>query len=124
MLDNIFEPFINPNNIHFHHGIFSIDLVIMLIIFVIIIPYIFYNIRYLVPYPVKSNLKLHDYYIIIILLVYLVIGVYQQYFWTKNNKLRKEKIIPKTKIDEYFYDIIGENDNWVYIYNFIYYFIF
>ena len=64
----------------------------LLVIGVIIIPYVFYNIRLLVPYPVKSNLKLHDYYIIIILLVYLVIGIYQQYFWTKQNKLRKTTI--------------------------------
>lgn len=124
MLGNTLEPFTNPNDIKIHHGTFSIDLVVMLLIIVVVIPYVFYNIRSLVPYPVKSNLKLHDYYIIIILLVYLVIGVYQQYFWTKKNKLRKEKIIPKTKLDEFFYKIFGENDNWVYIYNFIYYFIF
>ena len=83
MLKNILEPFTNPGDIHIHHGTFSIDLVILLVIGVIIIPYVFYNIRLLVPYPVKSNLKLHDYYIIIILLVYLVIGIYQQYFWRK-----------------------------------------
>lgn len=124
MLHTILEPFTNPNDIHLHHGTFSIDLVIMLIAIVIIIPYIFFNIRSYVPYPVKSNLKLQDYYIIIILLVYLVIDVYQQYFWTKKNKLRKEKLVPKTKLDEYFYKIFGENDNWIYIYNFIYYFIF
>jgi hypothetical protein len=124
MFINILEPFTNPNNVELHHGTFSIDLVMLLVIGVIIIPYVFYNIRLLVPYPVKSNLKLHDYYIIIILLVYLVIGIYQQYFWTKQNKLRKEKIIPKTKLDKYIYNLFGENDNWVYIYNFIYYFIF
>ena len=124
MLTNILEPFINPNDINIHHGTFTIDLVMMLVIGVIIIPYVFYNIRLLVPYPVKSNLKLQDYYIIIILLVYLIIGGYQQYFWTKKNKLRKEKIMPKTRLDKYIYNIFGENDSWVYIYNFIYYFIF
>ena len=35
---------------------------------------------------IKSQLKLSDYYIICIILTYLVIGGYQQYFWTKNNK--------------------------------------
>jgi len=124
MLGNTLEPFTNPNDIKIHHGNFSIDLVLMLVVVVIIIPYIFFNIRLHVPYPVKSSLKLQDYYILTILLVYLVIGVYQQYFWTKKNKLRKEKIIPKTKIDKIFYSIFGENDTWVYIYNFIYYFIF
>jgi hypothetical protein len=124
MLGNILEPFTNPNDIKIHHGTFSIDLVMMLVAGVVIIPYVFYNIRLYVPYPVKSNLKLQDYYILIILLVYLIIGVYQQYFWTKKNKLRKEKIMPKTKIDKIFYSIFGENDNWVYIYNFIYYFTF
>ena len=124
MIENTLEPFTNPNDIKIHHGNFSIDLVIILVAVVIIIPYVFFNIRSYVPYPVKSNLKLQDYYILIILLVYLVIGVYQQYFWTKKNKLRKEKIIPKTKIDKIFYSIFGENDSWIYIYNFIYYFIF
>ena len=124
MLHKILEPFTNPNDIKLHHSTFSIDLVMMLVIGIIIIPYIFYNIRSYVPHPVKSNLKLQDYYIIIILLVYLVIGIYQQYFWTKKNKFRKEKIIPKTRLDKYIYNIFGENDNWVYIYNFIYYFIF
>jgi hypothetical protein len=124
MLGNTLEPFTNPNDIKIHHGTFSIDLVAMLFIIVIIIPYVFFNIRSYVPYPVNSSLKLQDYYILIVLLVYLVIGVYQQYFWTKKNKLRKEKIIPKTKLDEIFYKTFRENDSWVYIYNFIYYFIF
>ena len=92
MIGTILEPFTNPNDIKIHHGTFSIDLVMMLVAGVVIIPYVFYNIRLYVPYPVKSNLKLQDYYILIILLVYLIIGVYQQYFWTKKNKLRKEKI--------------------------------
>jgi len=83
MLGNILEPFTNPNDIKIHHGTFSIDLVIMLVAIVVIIPYVFFNIRSYVPYPVKSNLKLQDYYILIILLVYLVIGVYQQYFGLK-----------------------------------------
>jgi len=124
MTTYILEPFTNPNSINVKHSTFSIDLVMLLIIGIIIVPYVFYNIRSLVPYPVKSSLTLEDYYIILILLVYLIIGAYQQYFWTKKNKLREEKIIPKTILDDYIYNILGENDKWVYIYNFIYYFIF
>ena len=45
MLGNTLEPFTNPNDIKIHHGTFSIDLVVMLLIIVVIIPYIFYNIR-------------------------------------------------------------------------------
>lgn len=66
---------------------------------------------------IKSQLKLSDYYIICIILTYLVIGGYQEYFWTKNNKLRDPVTVPKTFID----DMISKNDIWVYIYNFIYY---
>ena len=101
-------------------SVFSIDLVIMIIISLMIFPYIFFKIRNLVPFPVESTLKLTDYYIIIILLTYLVIGGYQQYFWTKKNKIKKEVIIPKTLFDNFF----TEDSNWVYIYNYIYYLIF
>jgi hypothetical protein len=118
------EPFLNPKKIEPEHGTFSIDLVLLLMISVIIVPYVFFNIRDLVPYPVKSNLKLVDYYILMVLLVYLVIGVYQQYFWTKTNKIRKETIIPQTPIDHYVHSLFAINDSWTYIYNFIYYFVF
>jgi hypothetical protein len=127
MIDDVkksFEPFLNPHKINIEHGIFSIDLVLLLIVSIIIVPYAFYNIRHLVKYPVNSNLNLSDYYVLMILLVYLVIGVYQQYFWTKSNKIRKEKVIHKTKLDEYTYSIFNTNDTWIYIYNFIYYFVF
>lgn len=124
MITAILEPFTNPNTISVKHGTFSIDLVMLIVVSVIIIPYVFYKIRLFLPYPVKSELTLQDYYIIIILLVYLVIGGYQQYFWTKKNKLRDEKIIPKTQLDEFVHSIFGVNDSWVYIYNFIYYIIF
>ena len=67
------------------HGTFSIDLVLMLIIVLIIFPYLFFKVRNKVPYPVKSSLKLKDFYILSILLTYLIIGGYQQYFWTKDN---------------------------------------
>ena len=99
---------------------FSIDLVIMLIIFLIILIYIFFILRNKVPYPVKSSLKLSDYYILSIILTYLVIGGYQQYFWTKKNKISDPVTIPSCFIDNY----ITKNDEWVYIYNFVYYFIF
>lgn len=101
-----------------HHGIFSIDLVMILIIFLIFLPYVFFQIK--IYLKIKSQLKLTDYYIICIILTYLVIGGYQQYFWTKNNKLRNPVIVPKTFID----DMVSKNDMWVYIYNFIYYAIF
>jgi hypothetical protein len=106
------------------HSAFSIDLVLLLIGSIIVVPYLFYQIRNNVPYPTHSSLQLTDYYILMILLVYLVIGVYQQYFWTKTNKLRKESIMPKTPIDEFLHRVFGINDNWTYIYNFIYYFVF
>ena len=125
MIESIKEGFeLFCSSIKVHHGIFTIDLVVLLIATIIVIPYCFYNIRNLVPYPVKSELKLTDYYILTILLVYLVIGVYQQYFWTKQNKIRKEFIMPKTTIDHFFNRCFGTNDNWTYIYNFIYYFVF
>jgi hypothetical protein len=123
-MTNILEPFTNPNEIKIHHGDFPIELNLIIIIGIIIVPYVAYNIRLLVPYPVNSTLTLSDFYIIVILLTYLIVGGYQQYFWTKKNKLRKEKIIPKTKIDEYANKIFGINDNWIYIYNFIYYIAF
>jgi hypothetical protein len=107
-----------------YHGIFTLDLVILLVSIIIIVPYCFFNIRTLVPHPVKTTLTLTDYYIISILLVYIVIGVYQQYFWTKQNKLKKEVIVPKTILDEWLSKFISVNDNWTYIYNFIYYFVF
>ena len=106
------------------HGVFTIDLVALLIAVVTIIPYCFYQVRNLVPHPVKSDLKLSDYYIITVLLVYLVIGVYQQYFWTKRNKITKEFIVPKTMLDHLLNRCFAVNDNWTYIYNFIYYFVF
>ena len=67
---------------------FSIDLVIMLIIFLIILPYIFFILRNKVPYPVKSSLKLSDYYILSIILTYLVIGGYQRIFGRKKIRYR------------------------------------
>lgn len=106
------------------HGVFTIDLVALLIAVIIIIPYCFYKVRNFVPYPVKSDLKLSDYYIITILMVYLVIGVYQQYFWTKRNKITKEFVMPKTIFDHLLVRCFSVNDNWTYIYNFIYYFVF
>ena len=122
--NHFLEPFISPKKINPTHSVFSIDLVFMLIITVIIIPYIFYNIRNKVPHPVKTTLKLSDYYILTIILVYLVIGVYQQYFWTKSNKLREETIMPKTIIDKIINNIFTMNSFWIYIYNLIYYLIF
>lgn len=101
-----------------HHGVFSIDLVMILIFFLITLPYIFYQLK--IYLNIKSNLKMSDYYIICIILTYLVIGGYQQYFWTKNNKLRNPFVIQKTFID----DMITKNDVWIYVYNFIYYIIF
>jgi hypothetical protein len=118
------EKFLQSNNLNPSHSAFSIDLVLLLILSVIIIPYVFYNIRNFVRYPVNSNLTLTDYYILIILLVYLVIGAYQQYFWTKSNKIKKETIIEKTGLDHFFNNIFKENDTWIYVYNFIYYIIF
>ena len=122
MVKKILEPFLQPKSINPQHGVFSIDLVLIMIVSIITIPYIFYNIRNLVPHPVESTLKLKDYYILLILLVYIVIGVYQQYFWTKTNKLREKSIIHTTKLDDFVNSIFGINDNWTYIYNFIYYF--
>jgi hypothetical protein len=125
IVNTILEPFVNPNDVDVHHGTaFSIDLVALLVASAAVLPYMFYKVRGLVPHPVKTELKLGDYYIMSILLAYLVIGVYQQYFWTKKNKLRKEKIIPKTKLDEYLYKIFGYNDAWIYVYNLIYYLVF
>lgn len=121
---NLIEPFINRNKIEPQNGVFSIDLVFLIFFSILFIPYIFYKLKDKVPYPVKTKLKLIDYYIISIILVYLVIGVYQQYFWTLSNKLRKEIIVPKTKIDDLLHKLFHINDNWTYIYNFIYYFVF
>lgn len=118
------EPFISPKKIKPQHSVFSIDLVIILIITVAIIPPIFYSIRNKVKYPVKSTLKMTDYYILSIILVYLVIGVYQQYFWTKSNKLREATIMPKTIIDNIINKYFSMNSFWIYVYNFIYYLIF
>ena len=102
------------------HGTFSIDLVLILITVLLIFPYLFFNVRNKVPYPVKSTLKLEDYYILSILLTYIVMGGYQQYFWTKDNMLTDAITVPVTYLD----NIIEKNDWWVYIYNFIYYIIF
>lgn len=102
------------------HGNFSIDLVFMLISVLLIFPYLFFNVRNKLPYPVKSSLKLQDFYILSILLTYLVIGGYQQYFWTKDNMLTDAITVPVTYLD----NIIEKNDLWVYVYNFIYYLIF
>lgn len=106
------------------HGTFSVDLVALLLFSVLVVPYLFYKIRNRLPNPVSSTLTLSDYYILSILLIYLVIGVYQQYFWTKDNKLSREVIIPKTQIDTFFHTYLGIDDKWTYIYNFIYYFVF
>lgn len=124
LLKTPLEPFFEPSEIDISHGVFSIDMVLLLLVSLLIIPYVFYQIRGLVPYPVRSSLQLQDYYILMTLTVYLVIGVYQQYFWTKTNKLRKESVMPKTKLDELIHSIFEVNDNWTYVYNFIYYFVF
>jgi len=102
------------------HGVFSIDLVFLLIIFLSILPYVFFKLRNKVPYPVSSSLKLQDFYILSTLLTYLIIGGYQQYFWTKDNMMRDPFTVPATYLDF----IIKKNDSWVYIYNFIYYIMF
>ncbi len=102
------------------HGNFSIDMVLILIFVLMLFPYVFFKLRNKVPYPVNSTLKLKDYYILSILLTYLIIGGYQQYFWTKDNMLRNPLTVPKIFLD----DIMKKNDLWVYIYNFLYYFIF
>lgn len=102
------------------HGVFSIDLVFLLVTLLSVLPYLFFKLRNIVPYPVNSSLKLQDFYILSILLTYLIIGGYQQYFWTKNNMLTNPFTVPITYLDT----IIEKNDWWVYIYNFIYYFIF
>ena len=112
------------NVLNVQHGNFSVDLVALLIFCVVVIPYLFYKIRDKLPRPVTTKLTLSDYYILSILLVYLVIGVYQQYFWTKDNKLMKETIIPRTSLDTFFHEVIAVDDNWTYIYNFIYYLVF
>ena len=62
------------------HGNFSIDLVFILIVVLSIFPYVFFKVKDKVPYPVKSSLKLQDFYILSILLTYLVIGGYTNYF--------------------------------------------
>ena len=103
-----------------YSGVFSIDLVGLLVLALACFPYIFFKMRNLVPYPVKSTLKLTDYYILCTLLVYLVTGVYQQYFWTKKNKIKKEVKVPKIFLDNW----ISKNSDWVYVYNFVYYLIF
>ena len=102
------------------HGNFSIDMVLILIFVLMLFPYVFFKVRNKVPYPVNSTLKLKDYYILSILLTYLIVGGYQQYFWTKDNMVRNPFIVPKIFLD----DILKKNDLWVYIYNFLYYFIF
>jgi hypothetical protein len=118
------EAFISPKSIKPEHGVFSIDLVLMLVVVVAIIPVLFYNIRNNVLHPVNSSLQLSDYYILSILLVYLVIGLYQQYFWTKSNKMRESSIMPKTFIDKIINKCFTMNTYWICIYNLIYYLIF
>jgi hypothetical protein len=99
--------------------------VAMIIASVAILPYIFYHMRNMVPHPVKTSLGLGDYYILSILLVYLVIGGYQQYFWTKQNKIRKTAFVLEPSIvDKYIHYLFPINDTWIYVYNLIYYFIF
>lgn len=102
------------------HSVFSIELVFMLIIVLTFIPYLFFLVRDKVPYPVKSSLNLQDFYILAILLTYLVIGGYQQYFWTKDNMLTTPFTVPELYLDK----MLKKNDSWVYIYNFFYYMIF
>jgi hypothetical protein len=118
------DPFTSPKPINPEHGNFSIDLVGILVASLVMIPYAFYQIRNMVPHPVKSKLTLMDYYIIMTMLIYLVIGTYQQYFWTKTNRLRPETVIPSTGLDTMVQGLFGINDSWTYIYNFIYYFVF
>lgn len=82
------------------HSVFSIELVFMLIIVLTFIPYLFFLVRDKVPYPVKSSLNLQDFYILAILLTYLVIGGYQQYFWTKDNMLTTPFTVPELYLDK------------------------
>jgi hypothetical protein len=118
------EPFISPKDIKIEHGVFSFDLVLMIVFAVAVVPALSYSIHDKVKNPVKSNLGLSDYYILSIILVYLVIGLYQQYFWTKSNKFRETSIMPKTTIDKILNNCFSMNTYWICIYNLIYYLIF
>ena len=53
---NYFGPFINTNKINPQSGIFSIDLIFLIFISVLFVPYIFYNLKDKLPHPVKTNL--------------------------------------------------------------------
>lgn len=101
-------------------SIFTFDIVLILGMSILVFPYIFYKIKINFYSNIKTNLTINDYYIIIILLTYIIIEGYQQYFWTKNNKIGKENVIPKIILDNF----IKKNDSWIYIYNFIYYIVF
>ena len=103
------------------HGVFTIDLVGILLGAQTVLPFCFYQVRNWVPHPVESDLTLSDYYIICCLMMYLVIGSYQQNFWTKKNKRCPEIVMRKTAVDRLVVRVFTANENWVYVYNGIYY---
>jgi hypothetical protein len=82
-----------------------------------IIPFLYYLFR-------QNNLKLIDFYVMSAILVFLVVGGYQLYFYPqryyKNKPHKKIYEIPETVVDRYIPKITWT----VYIYNFLYYFSF
>lgn len=103
------------------HGVFTIDLVGILIGAQTVLPFCFYQARDLVPHPVESDLTLTDYYIICGIFMYLIIGSYQQYFWTKKNKRCPETVLRKTAVDHLVVRVFTSSEKWIYVYNLIYY---
>ncbi len=65
----------------------------------------------------QQKMYLYDYYAMALILVFLVIGGYQLYFWCQYNSLNQVYEIPETQFDK----MIPKYDDSVYIYNFIYY---
>jgi hypothetical protein len=80
----------------------------------VVMPFIYYLFR-------QNNLKLIDFYAMSALLLFLVVGGYQLYFYPqryhKNNPEQKIYEIPETVIDQHIPKITSA----VYIYNFLYY---
>lgn len=88
---------------------------IMFTIIYIIFPPIYYQFKKFMR--IKSPLQLKDYYIMILVLIFVITGGYQLYFWCQDAYIGEVHTIQESAIDKY----IPKIDLAIYIYSFIYY---
>ncbi len=88
---------------------------LMIIAFYIVLPPLYFATKERLNKT--SPLTLTDYYVMCFIMLFLVTGGYQLYFWCQKAHLGEAKEVQKTKIDH----VIPKVPEAIYLYNFLYY---